>query len=393
MLKHFYDNCIKLKITNNIYIGYSGGIDSSVLLNLCFNVLNKKKYNIRAININYKHNINSNYWDFFCKNECYNYRIPLTTFYINSSIKKNNLEQEFRIIRYKIFLDQLNASTTFLLAHNSSDLIETFFLNLLRGCGMKGILGIKERLFYKNFSIIRPLLFFNKDQIFKYAYEKKINYITDFTNFDIKFSRNFLRFNLFTDIKKKWQNFEIPILRYINLTNYANSYINHRYRFLISKCKKQYNYLNLILIRCLPFNFRKELINFFLKKNNIKPLSYKHFNELNKLINNKKNQNIIKINSYLFCCDNNFFYFKKIKKENIFFLFLKKINLNKSIKNTKVLKIKVNNFFLKNYITKINKKNHFIIKYDDFLIGLLGIWMCKFYYNFLKKKFFLKFLN
>lgn len=393
MLKQFYDKCVKLKITNNIYIGYSGGIDSSVLLNMCFNILKTKKNNIRAININYMHNIRSKSWDFFCQNECYNYKIPLTTFYINSSIEKNNLEQEFRILRYKIFLNQLSNSTTFLLAHNSSDLIETFFLNLFRGCGLTGILSIKEHFFYKKFSIIRPLLFFTKKQIFDYACQKKINYITDFTNFDIKFSRNFLRFNLFKKIKKKWNNFEIPVLRYIDLIKSVDLYIKHRYRFLFSKYKKKCNYLSLKLIKYLPFNLKKEIITFFLKSNNIKPLLFKHFIELNKLFYNKKKTNFIKINNFLFYCDFKNFYFKKIKKENINFLFLKKIKINKNTKKTSSLKIKINKIMIKNNILDINRKDHFIIKYNDFLIAILGIWMCKLYYVFLKKKFFLKILS
>lgn len=392
MLKQFYDKCIKLRITNNIYIGYSGGIDSSVLLNMCFNVLKTKKNNIRAININYMHNVNSKSWDFFCQNECYNYKIPLTTFYINSSIEKNNLEQEFRILRYKIFLNQLNKSTTFLLAHNSSDLIETFFLNLLRGSGIKGILSIKEHFFYKKFSIIRPLLFFTKQQIFDYAYQKKINYITDFTNFDIKFSRNFLRFNLFQKIKKKWNNFETPILRYINLIKSVDLYIKHRYRFLFSKYTKKSNYISLRLIKYLPLDFKKEFINFFLKSNNIKPLSYNHFIELNKLFYNKKKNNFIKINNFLLYCDLKNFYLKKIKKEDINFLFLKKVKINKQITKTSSLKIKINKIIFKNNILETNKKDYFIIKYNDFLIALLGIWMCNLYYVFLKKKFFLKLL-
>ncbi len=393
MLKQFYDQCVKLKITNNIYVGYSGGVDSSVLLNLCFNVLKTKKTNIRAININYMHNINSKFWDFFCKNECYNYKIPLTTFYINSTMKKKNLEQEFRIIRYKIFINQLYKSTTFLLAHNSSDIIETFFLNLLRGCGTKGILSIKERLFYKNLSIIRPLLFLSKEQILEYAYEKKINYITDFTNFDLKFNRNFLRFGLFKDIKKEWNNFEIPILRYIGLIKNIDLYTKYRYNFLFSKYKKTYNYLSLILINNLPFNLKSEIINFFLKKNNIKPLSYKHFSELNKLIYNNKKHNCVKINDYVFYYDYKNLYLKKIKKEDTNFYFLKRIKINNNINKVKSLKIKINELTAKNHLLSINNKDHFLLKYNDFLIGFLGIWMCKIYYKFLKKIFFLKILN
>lgn len=393
MLKIFYARCIRARISNKIYIGYSGGLDSSVLLNLCFNTFKKKNFLIRAININYSHNKNSKNWDIFCKTQCNNYKIPITTFFINSCYKNKNLEQEFRIIRYKIFLKLLNKSATLLLAHNSNDLLETFFLNLFRGCGINGILSINEKLIYKNNFILRPMINFNKEQILEYAIKNNINYITDFTNFDNNLNRNFLRFNLFEEIKKKWNNFENPVLRYMDFAKSSYLYIQNRYNFFFSKYKKNSNYLSLKNINFLPLYMRNDIIKNFIKANFIKPVSNYHITELNKIVVCKNRLAFIKINNFIFYRDLKNLYVKKIKNSNFNIKIIKNVFFYKKIKNENFLNFKINDFFFKKSKFNINKKVHIIIKYNTLLIVLSGIWKSKFYSNFLRKKLFIKTLK
>ncbi|CAB3976398.1 tRNA lysidine(34) synthetase TilS [Candidatus Azoamicus ciliaticola] len=391
MFKKIHEKFINFKINRKVYIGYSGGIDSSVLLHLCFNILKKKDFSIRVININYMNNKNAKNWYIFCKTQCYKYKIPITTFFINS-IKDKNLEQELRIIRYKIFLKLLNKSTTLLLAHNSNDIIETFFLNLFRGCGITGFSSISDNPVYKNFSIFRPMTDFNKDQIFNYATKNNINYITDFTNFDIKFNRNFIRYNLFNEINKKWQNFKTPILRYIDLSKYLNLYIKYRCNFFLKKNKNN-NYLNLDSINFLPSYIKTEILKIFIKNNNIKPLSYKHINELNKILINRNKFSFFKINNFMFYINLKKLYIKKIKTHFFNFKFLKSNNFYKKIKNSNSLNFNIDGILLNNLILNIDKKKHMIIKYDNFLIILSGIWKSKIYSKFLRNFFYIKVLK
>lgn len=391
MLKKFHEKCIDFKINNKIYIGYSGGIDSSVLLNLCFNIFKKKNFSIRAININYMNNKNAKNWHIFCKTQCYKYRIPITTFFIDN-VRDKNLEQELRIIRYKIFLKLLNKSTTLLLAHNSNDIIETFFLNLFRGCGITGFSSINDNPIYKNFSIFRPMIYFDKDKIFNYAIENNINYVTDFTNFDIKFSRNFIRHNLFNEINKKWKNFKTPILRFIELSKYLNLYIKYRCNFFLKKVNNN-NYLNLSSINFLPRYIKNEILKIFVKNNNIKPLSYKHINELNKIFINKNRFSFLKINNFMFYTHLNKLFVKRIKVDFFNIKFLKSNNFYEKIKDSSLCNFNIDEILIKNLIFNMDKKKHSIIKYDKFLIILSGIWKSKIYSKFLKEKIFIKVLK
>ncbi|MDH3003998.1 MAG: tRNA lysidine(34) synthetase TilS [Flavobacteriia bacterium] len=75
------------------------------------------------------------------------------------------------------------------IGHHLNDSIETFFINLIRGTGKKGLLGISEI----NGKIIRPILSFTKEDILKYAKENKIEWRDDSSNKSIKYLRNNIR--------------------------------------------------------------------------------------------------------------------------------------------------------------------------------------------------------
>ena len=84
--KNFYKIYLNLsnKITNNkpqnIWIGFSGGLDSSVLLYLSHIAFNNKNYNLHAIHVNHNINKNAKDWQQHCYNIC---KILNINFFIN----------------------------------------------------------------------------------------------------------------------------------------------------------------------------------------------------------------------------------------------------------------------------------------------------------------------
>lgn len=77
-------------------------------------------------------------------------------------------------------------------AHNLNDSIETFFLNLIRGTGIRGLLGIPA----KNGNVIRPLLFSTRKAILDYARRQQITFREDASNLETKYTRNKIRHDL-----------------------------------------------------------------------------------------------------------------------------------------------------------------------------------------------------
>ena len=115
---------------------------------------------------------------------------------------KLSIQMAARELRYKWFEAlRLKLDCNFIVtAHHQDDDIETFFINLLRGTGIKGMLGIHP----KKRNIIRPLLFARKDEIYDFLKENKIEYREDSSNKDDKYLRNKIRLHL------------IPLLEEIN---------------------------------------------------------------------------------------------------------------------------------------------------------------------------------
>jgi len=73
--------------------------------------------------------------------------------------------------------------------HQMDDLVETFFINLIRGTGIAGLTGIPVKVG----TIVRPLLFATREQILEYASSKGLSFREDRSNNEIKYLRNFIR--------------------------------------------------------------------------------------------------------------------------------------------------------------------------------------------------------
>ena len=78
------------------------------------------------------------------------------------------------------------------LAHHADDQIETFFINLLRGSGIKGLKAMQPC----NSMYIRPLLWASREEIKKFAIENDIQWREDSTNSDTVYLRNKIRHEL-----------------------------------------------------------------------------------------------------------------------------------------------------------------------------------------------------
>ena len=94
------------------------------------------------------------------------------------------------------------------IAHHIDDSIETFFINLFRGTGLKGLTGISTQIG----KVIRPLMFATRKDILEYAVAKKIAFREDSSNLTTKYLRNKIRIGLIPRIKEISAKFT-PLMR------------------------------------------------------------------------------------------------------------------------------------------------------------------------------------
>lgn len=100
-------------------------------------------------------------------------------------------EMACRELRYEFFetFRREHGAEAIAVGHHRDDNVETFFLNLLRGAGLRGLRGMKPR----RDRIIRPLLETTREEILAFLAGRGLDYVTDSTNAENDFRRNRLR--------------------------------------------------------------------------------------------------------------------------------------------------------------------------------------------------------
>lgn len=173
-------------------VAVSGGPDSMALLHL-FKYMNLR---ILALHCNFGlRGKESNMDEQFVKRFCETYGIPLSIKKFDTrryaSDKGISIEMAARELRYEWFREMLKKKKMdyIVTGHHADDQAETLFINLCRGTGIRGCIGIKA----VNGPLLRPLLSCSRDQILEYLEKHKIGYRIDSTNRSLDFVRNKIR--------------------------------------------------------------------------------------------------------------------------------------------------------------------------------------------------------
>lgn len=109
-------------------------------------------------------------------------------------------------------------------AHHQDDGVETLFLNLLRGTGFRGLLGIRPL----NGKIVRPLLDVSRREILDYARTFGVPYRDDRTNAESHYARNRLRNIVFPELEKINPSFKQTVARNISYFSQAQALLDAR---------------------------------------------------------------------------------------------------------------------------------------------------------------------
>lgn len=182
-------------LNDKVLVALSGGADSVALLR----ILQHQGYPCEAAHCNFHlRGEESDRDEQFVRQLCCSFNIPLHIVHFDTNQyakeKHISIEMAARELRYDWFqkIAEERKASVIAVAHHKDDSIETMLLNLIRGTGINGLLGIRPILG----KIVRPLLCLNRQEIVEYLKSIHQSFVTDSTNLQDEYTRNKIRLNL-----------------------------------------------------------------------------------------------------------------------------------------------------------------------------------------------------
>jgi len=213
---------------STIFIAYSGGLDSTVLLYACARELPSEK--LQALHINHGLSENSDCWQRHCESFCQKLGVSLSSRRVEVAPAGKGVERAAREARYQCFETLLGPDDYLLLAHHSDDQMETIIYRLLRGSGPKGLQGIPVERPLGGGRLLRPLLHYSRRALEDYAQCHQLSWVEDESNSTLRFDRNYLRHEIVPLLATRWPDYRQRILRTASQCESAQAVLEERGR-------------------------------------------------------------------------------------------------------------------------------------------------------------------
>jgi tRNA(Ile)-lysidine synthase len=253
------------------WIAYSGGLDSLVLLHVLASIQDKIKTKLVAVHINHGISKDADLWVKHCQDKCASYAIELQTFSIDLSDKSDKGTEAFaREKRYEVLGNLISSHDLLLTAHHMDDQLETILLQLLRGSGPDGLVGMPQAREFSKGILLRPLIDYSREEIHDYALSESLSWVEDESNKSNKYDRNFLRNKIIPELLTRWPGALKTVQRAAKHQAEARSLINEiAGNDLDVVCDSEYIKLDLSGFDNLSGIRKKNVLRAWIKKNKL----------------------------------------------------------------------------------------------------------------------------
>ncbi|MBQ2731115.1 MAG: tRNA lysidine(34) synthetase TilS [Clostridia bacterium] len=209
-----------------VVLALSGGKDSVCL----FHVLREELSlcDIRFLCAHVHHGLRGEAADrdeAFCRTLCSDYGVGYRAFFCDvaqeARREKRSLEDAARHARYRVLLDFCRKEGAVLAtAHTASDVTETVLMQIARGGGLSAATGIAPK---REDGVIRPLLFVTGEETLAFCQKRGYPFVTDETNTDTAFLRNFYRERILPVMRSKHENLDSSFVRFSAIARSQNT--------------------------------------------------------------------------------------------------------------------------------------------------------------------------
>lgn len=200
---------------SHLYVAFSGGSDSSVLLHILCEMRNSGQLpqSLSAVHIHHGLHADADYWEQHCRDICEQWQVPLKVFRVRVPTRGASAENRARKARYAAWEEMLDEGTALLLAHHADDQVETVLMRLLRGAGPAGLAGMPVSRNLGAGMLARPLLHLHRAELAQYAAAHKLSWVEDPDNANSKHDRNFIRHSVLPLLQQRWRGATSSILK------------------------------------------------------------------------------------------------------------------------------------------------------------------------------------
>ncbi|PKG96038.1 tRNA lysidine(34) synthetase TilS [Paraglaciecola sp. MB-3u-78] len=216
-------SCEPLLSATHIFVAYSGGVDSHVLLHALHSVRKEAEldFQLSAIHIHHGLSQHADQWQTHCQQVCSQLDIPFQTANVSvEALPRQSLEAQAREARYNKLVELAPDNSQVVLGQHQDDQLETFLLQLKRGAGPKGLSAMNRGWVSpcplqpdKQVGFYRPLLDTRQQVILDYAQQHNLKWCEDESNQNTDFERNFLRHDVLPVLQQRWPEISRSVAR------------------------------------------------------------------------------------------------------------------------------------------------------------------------------------
>lgn len=165
---------------------------------------------IHVLHVNHRLQAMSDDWQKLVETFCQTHDIPCQSFTLSWQTPEHVNEQHARNARYQAMADAVSNHAVIATAHHAGDQAETLLINLCKGTGLTGLIGMAEiseqHEFGKPLILWRPLLNISREKISEFVTTYSIPYVDDPTNVMGDNQRAFLREQIFPLLNRRFHN-------------------------------------------------------------------------------------------------------------------------------------------------------------------------------------------
>ena len=188
-----------------LLVAFSGGLDSTVLLDLLAGDQRARARGLRAVHVHHGLQPAADDWAAHCRRACEARGIDLHVAHV--SVPRDSglgLEAAARAARHAAFARELRAGETLVLAHHRNDQAETVLLRLMRASGSDGLAAMRGLREFGAGRLWRPLLDVPLGAVLSHARVHDLEWIEDPSNAEVRHDRNFLRHRVMPLLEERW---------------------------------------------------------------------------------------------------------------------------------------------------------------------------------------------